>query len=306
MTRQFLIETFSRSLSAIGGRLGVAVMTLLVTGLVSGCDGGGQQEAQKQVISGLGAWAGYGWEGHVTSVAARWIVPRILTGSARGAAATWIGAQNSTAPGTPFVQVGTTEVRRSPSGVHPISASYYAFWSDASRNYEPERLFRVAPDDSISATLALRAGRWYIAIRDDASGAAARLTTRQDTRRTFTTCEWLQEDPLIAGTTKQVSYPTLTDTYFADVRVNGRTPTAGSLLASWMSTPRADIGPSMPLDATFRIGRVAASARAAGICSLLRARTLQLHVTRKCGIRGLRRRITQPSLRPTSTWPLSY
>lgn len=107
------------------GLLGLVLVALIVIGLAVP-----NRAKHRGGSSGLpfGTFAGYVWHGRVASVQASWTMPRIVSGSPLGFAATWIGAQG---PGAlrPFIQIGANEQRglsRTGGDVHAQHLRIYA------------------------------------------------------------------------------------------------------------------------------------------------------------------------------------
>lgn len=177
------------------------------------------------------AFAGYNWEGRVSSVQASWTVPEITDKSSCGAAATWVGADG---PGTrePFIQVGTNEICEVPSrsiyGVRvPPKASYWSFWSDTAHHDLGQELFELNPGDEVKASLVLSHGLWRVTFLDRTSGEAARFTTRQEADASFDEANWTQED-LQHGRTLG-TYPRTTPVRFQEMRVDSEVPRQADL-----------------------------------------------------------------------------
>ena len=128
----------------------------------------------------LGPFAGYTWTGDVDSAHADWTVPRVLPGSVRGEAATWIGAEApGPSRGAPFVQVGVNE-GNTDGGSSPF---YYAFYSTTKLHFHPVHLFDVSPGDQVSATLRRRGARWQIEFVDRTAGRQRQLSTAEGAGR---------------------------------------------------------------------------------------------------------------------------
>src|SRR5690242_10596760 len=175
------------SMRMAGRCLGVVAAAVAITLGAAGCGvGAGRSEA----VASFGHMAGYVWSGHVRAVAASWSVPR-MSGAGSAHASTWIGAQ---APGlterSPFIQVGTVEDRGSSS-----AAAYAAFWTDTTRGFHPQILFRVHPGDAVSTALTLVGGRWRVYVVDTSSGRRAAFSTSEESVGDFNLAEWLQENP---------------------------------------------------------------------------------------------------------------
>lgn len=209
----------------------------------------------------FGPFVGYAWQGRVTSVQASWIVPRITGRSSPGVAGTWIGAAASGAPG-PFIQIGTNEESSAPSQTE-VPGRYYAFWTDVRHHVHPQPLFRVDPDDNLTASLTLTHRRWKLAILDATSGAAARFTTRDEAQASFDWAEWTQEDVTNNATRKPYPYPQLTAVSFRGLRVNSTTPAYADLYSGWMSVDGSYLAPTPLRDDSFTLRRAAVSSSGA-------------------------------------------
>jgi len=157
-----------------GRCLGVVAAAVAITLGAVGCGDGARRS---DALASFGHMAGYVWSGNVRAVAASWSVPR-MSGSGNAHASTWIGAQ---APGfsgrSPFIQVGTVEDRGSAS-----TPAYAAFWTDTTRGFHPQILFRVHPGDAVSTSLTQAAARWRVDIVDTTSGRRASFSTSHSAR----------------------------------------------------------------------------------------------------------------------------
>jgi len=202
--------------------LSAGAVVVIVVGVLAGLAATGGPTRPRATY---GAFAGYDWFGRVTSVEASWRVPRILSGSPSGAAATWIGAQTPSSREA-FIQIGVSEFDLVPA--HQPQPSYFAFWSDTQRHFLDQPLFDVAPGDDVSASLTLAHRRWRLAIADRTSGAIAHFSTREEAKASFTQVEWLQEH--VRGIFPQrLAYPQLTAITFRDLRVNSHEPLSTAL-----------------------------------------------------------------------------
>lgn len=207
---------------------------------------GGSQTAttaansSKQPTVSLGHFAGYRWTGKVTEVSARITVPKFLGVEVNTAAASWIGVEGYDGSRLiEFVQVGVN------LGQLPNDGAGDAFWSDVAHHFHPVQLFWVKSGDQLVVRMTVRSGRWQLQISDLRSGAHRTILT--DDRHTAGTAyaEWLQEDVGAGGSHSVVTpYPKLTAVRFADVKVNGQTPAAGSVLSQWMTARGSYIGTS--------------------------------------------------------------
>jgi Peptidase A4 family len=200
----------------------------------------------------LGRFAGYIWSGKVRSLRGAWTVPRVLPGSGKGEAGTWIGAQ---APGArenaPFIQAGTNEGRfASPDGRHS-SDVYWAFWTDTRHHFLPITLFPVQPGDRIDAALTLRQGQWTISLVDLSSRTSVTFSTSEEARSSFVCGEWQQED--VGSVQRPGPYPLLSPLTFSDLRANGSAPDSAHLASASMNFDRSTLAPSRLADDSFTL-----------------------------------------------------
>jgi hypothetical protein len=202
--------------------------------------------------SPFGAYAGYVWLGPVTAIGGSWTVPRIVDPSRFGLATTWIGAQ---APGSrgAFIQIGASELHDY-SRAHVVENRYWVFWSDTMRNFHPQFLFRVRPDDALSASLTLAHKRWALAIVDHTSGSNARFSTSEDANASFDEAQWTQEDAT-TSTGERFPYPSLTWLRFNGLAINSATPSYASLYSTWMSVNGVSLAPTPLADDAFALRR---------------------------------------------------
>jgi hypothetical protein len=226
----------------------LAVAFLLLAGAVFG---------GKRSSWSFGPFAGYVWRGRVSSVRASWKVPRILPGSPRGVAGTWIGAE---APGIgehgPFIQIGVNERRAGSAN------SYYAFWSDTKQHFHPQYLFHLNAGDDLSASLTLARKprrRWTLVISDTSTGKSARFSTGDEARASFNEAEWTQEDVTDGETLKPYPYPRLAKVEFRRLEVNSTAPTDADLYSTWMSVARGNLAPTPLYDDSFTLRRATVS-----------------------------------------------
>lgn len=166
----------------------------------------------------FGPFAGYYWTGHVRSVSAVVVVPRVAAASPVGSAGTWIGATGRIDPETlnaPFFQVGVNEQRTSaPHRKHRIS--YYAFWSSTALGFHPRRLFFVKPGDALRLSMTLANGRWRILATDETASVSATVTRRSGA--SYTSASWMQEDVASNDAGAQAPYPQIDPPRFAHVQ----------------------------------------------------------------------------------------
>lgn len=220
----------------------------------------GRTKPRRITDSPFGAYAGYVWLGRVSSVEGSWTVPRIVDPSRSGLATTWIGAQAPGARGA-FIQIGDGELHGY-SRSHAAENRYWAFWSDTTQNFHPRFLFRVRPDDALSASLTLADGRWALAIVDHTSGSDVRFSTSEDVNASFDDAQWTQEDAR-TSTGELFPYPALTVVRFSRLAVNSAAPAYASLYSTWMSVNGVFLAPAPLARDAFVLRRATISAAGA-------------------------------------------
>jgi hypothetical protein len=208
--------------------------------------------------SGRSKFAGYLWTGRVVSVQGSWGVPAIAPNSRPGVAATWIGAQSPGATAQ-FIQIGSNEELLTASITHhslpgPIRA-YYAFWSDVAHHFHPISLFQVRPGDVLHARMTLRGGKWTLAIDDQTSGAAAHLTTTDETTASFNQAQWTQEDVTDGKNNRAFPYPSLSKVTFIDLAVNGHPVTDTELSSQVLSEHGTTVDPGLLAGDSFTLAQ---------------------------------------------------
>jgi len=251
-----------------GRCLGVVAAAVAITLGAVGCGDGARRS---DALASFGHMAGYVWSGNVRAVAASWSVPR-MSGSGNAHASTWIGAQ---APGfsgrSPFIKVGTVEDRGSAS-----TPAYAAFWTDTTRGFHPQILFRVHPGDAVSTSLTQAAARWRVDIVDTTSGRRASFSTSEEGPGDFNLAEWLQEDPSdTSGRT--TPYPVLSRVRVRAMTVNGVRPHYDNVFAQWMSLPGRALAPTPLRDGAFAITRAVLSAAGRRYLEIARPQNLSAH-----------------------------
>jgi hypothetical protein len=244
-----------RRLLAFG--LCALVALVVLVGVLSCGSGGGDASPWA-----FGAFAGYVWRGPVGSVAASWRVPRVLGGPAPSLAATWIGAQGP-APAGPFIQVGTSQMLRGHRGAGPSPGSYVAFWSDSERRFHPLALFPVDAGDEMSASLALRHGRWLVTIGDASTHRDRRFSTSDDTEGVFDEAEWTEEDPSLRSTGHAGPYPRQGAVRMRRLAVNGAEPGYATVYSTWMSLGSEQLAPGPLVGDAFTLRKASVSASGA-------------------------------------------
>ncbi|WP_082053054.1 G1 family glutamic endopeptidase [Gordoniibacillus kamchatkensis] len=160
-------------------------------------------------------WSGYAItkrKGAISSVAGRWIVPRVGAAGRTSYSSAWIGIDGFT--NHSLVQTGTE---------HDFvngTARYYAWWEILPAAETRIRL-PVSPGDRMSAAIrSLGSGKWSIRLTNE---------TRKWTFRTIrsyagprTSAEWIVEAPSINGRTAVLAnYGRIA---FRQCRVNGKSP----------------------------------------------------------------------------------
>jgi Peptidase A4 family len=206
----------------------VPVASLLVAALViifavcssTSGDGGRLQLdlAEPQYVFPITGFGGYGWSGKVSEVTAEWRVPRISSTSNAGAAATWIGAQNS--QDTDFIQIGVNELALKNGLIE-----YLAFWSDFHVQFHPQYLGTVHPGELLFASMKHGEGGWTISLHNRSNSFSAKKTVSYGVGLDFTRAEWLQEDVAPGSlTSKDVPYPVMANVKFGHLQVNGEDP----------------------------------------------------------------------------------
>jgi hypothetical protein len=204
------------------------VVSLLVAALVvffAVCTstGGGSghlqlDDAEPQYVFPITGFGGYGWSGKVDEVTAEWRVPKISSASNAGAAASWIGAQNS--QDTDFIQIGVNELALK-NGLN----EYLAFWSDVHVQFHPQYLGAVHPGEMLYASMKQGRGGWTISLHNGSNSFSAKRTISYGAGLSFTRAEWLQEDVAPGAlTSKDVPYPVMTNVTFRHLQVNGEVP----------------------------------------------------------------------------------
>lgn len=230
-----------------------AALVALLGMLLGGC---GSSSTAERPLPGYGQFAGYIAYGRVDALSAAWTVPRVISGT--GGAGTWIGAEAAGHSSAPFIQIGTSEERFWRSQ----GPAYLAFWTDTRHRYRAVGLFRVAPDDHITASLRLRRSQWQLEIVDATSGVSAHFSTGQEASAKFEEAQWLQEASAPKRTDRVLDYPKLAPVGMQALKLNSHTPLYARVRASWMSVGDQEMAPSPLRGGAFTI--VPASLSAAG------------------------------------------
>lgn len=171
-----------------------------------------------QIVVPFTGFGGYNWTGTVTTIAAKWSVPKIASDSNLGGAATWIGVQNGV--NNEFVQIGIDE---NDFGNEPVQ--YQAFWSDLQVGFSPKPFGEVYPGDVISVSMSRTTKGWSLRFADVTRKLKGKAFVTFPSSVPFTQAEWIQEDPTDSTNTSQdIPYPELSSVSFHDLKVNGSTP----------------------------------------------------------------------------------
>jgi Peptidase A4 family len=206
-----------------------------------------------------GKFAGYLWDGNVTTVHGQWQVPAIAGRSRDGHASTWIGAEAPGNKNAPFIQIGTTEDKPLASEPDSGVVRYTAFWSDQPHGFHPVELFLVSPGDKITTTMTLKHDHWTLSIRDATNGKSKTFTTAQEGSYGFNLAEWLQEDVTNARTGGAFPYPDMDATHFSGISVNSQTPHNSDVQSQWISTSGRYYGTSPVVNGNFTVSAVTRS-----------------------------------------------
>jgi len=170
-------------------------------------------------IAPLTGFAGYHWLGDVHQISAQWRVPAIAAKTSVGHASTWIGAQGN-GDNSPFIQVGVTEDKGGPG-----DAFYEEFWSDTAVSFHPHPLGVVDPGDLISASMTRENQGWSLTVDDQTSKTPVTKLIAYGVGASFTSGEWIQEDPTdSAQAAVDLPYPETSTVSFQRLMVNGQPP----------------------------------------------------------------------------------
>jgi hypothetical protein len=167
----------------------------------------------------LTGFAGYHWLGDVHQISAQWRVPAIAAASSVGHGSTWIGAQGE-GQNSPFIQVGVTEDKFGPG-----DAVYELFWSDTAASFHPQPLGPVSPGDLLAVSMTRQDQGWTVAVDDQTDNTPVTKLIGYGTGDSFTTGEWIQEDPTASSEASvDLPYPQTSPVSFQKVIVNGEPP----------------------------------------------------------------------------------
>jgi Peptidase A4 family len=163
-------------------------------------------------------FGGYQWEGRVHYLEAQWRVPKVSATSPVGAAATWIGAQNTT--GNDFIQIGVEEIAENKGQI-----TYRAFWSDTTVKFAPQFMGVVSPGELLFATMVRDSNGWLVSLRNTSGGFDVYKEISYEAGARFTIAEWIQENPASTSlSSRDVPYPIMTNVEFQNLQVNGKSP----------------------------------------------------------------------------------
>jgi hypothetical protein len=197
----------------------VGATILAVSSPISSLGSGGSPTPAPVYIAPATGFAGYHWFGDVHQISAQWQVPAIAAASSVGHASTWIGAQGD-GQNSPFIQVGVTEDKFGPG-----DSVYEVFWSDTAVSFHPQSLGPVAAGDLLSVAMTRENQGWSLVVHDETSGIPMTTTIRYGAGDSFTSAEWIQEDPTAsAEAAVDLPYPQTTTVSFQKVVVNGEPP----------------------------------------------------------------------------------
>jgi hypothetical protein len=162
----------------------------------------------------------YGFGGYsesilTTEISAQWRVPALNPQSGRGSASTWIAVQNGERQ---FIQLGTNEDK-----VNGVSV-YTIFWSDVSEGFHPQALLEVNAGDLIKFTMTQTKAAWRLSFDDLTDNTPETITVAYAPGSSFSSAQWLQEDPTIGGPGTHLPYPEISPTTFSHLMVNNATP----------------------------------------------------------------------------------
>ena len=160
-------------------------------------------------------FGGYSVNQRTTEIGAEWRVPTISPHSQFGGAATWIAVQNKDRQ---FIQIGTNEVQIDGT------ATYQVFWSDVTVHFHPQQLLFANARDLITFKMTQTARGWRLGVDDLTLHVQHRRFVAYARGATFTSAQWLQENPTLNGLATHISYPTITPTTFSHLSLNGATP----------------------------------------------------------------------------------
>jgi Peptidase A4 family len=172
-------------------------------------------------ITGFG---GYNSHGDVTQISAEWRVPTATNSTALGASATWIGAQGVGSTG-PFIQLGSYSDEYQQAS-HSPATSYGLFWSDVPKGFHEVGIVRLEhAGDLIRFEMTKNPAGWRLAVENLSAGWNRSLEVHYGADKTFTSGEWIQEDPAAARiTSSDVPYADTSIVSFQHLRVDEHVP----------------------------------------------------------------------------------
>lgn len=155
----------------------------------------------------------------VSQISGQWQVPAITAKSPAGHASTWIGAQGFGGDAS-FIQVGVTE-----DSFGAGQSLYEEFWSDPAVSYHPQSLGEVSAGDLISFSMQRQNQGWSLSVDDRTTKSAVTKLIPYGVGGSFTTGEWIQEDPTdTAAAAVDLPYPETSTVTFQQLSINGRPP----------------------------------------------------------------------------------
>lgn len=169
-------------------------------------------------------FAGYAVPVNVTSLSAKWRIPKIATGSPLGHARTYIRA--TYLPSGVQMEVGTTEDEVVYH--HRRIAVYSAFWNRI--GFGPQRIRTLHAGDLVEAQAVKGATNWKLTFTDLTTHWTDSIVNPGVAATTITEASWLQEDPVavqlvpVVEQSPVLPYPRVGIVKFTDLELNGRPP----------------------------------------------------------------------------------
>jgi hypothetical protein len=160
-------------------------------------------------------FGGYTLDRLTSEIGAQWRVPAIATESSEGNATTWIAVQNEERQ---FIQLGTVENKN--NGV----AMYGIFWSDVTVGFHPQQLLEVNAGDLIRFKMVQVPRGWRLSFDDLTDNTPETITVPYAAGSSFSSGQWIQEDPTIGGLSTHLPYPSIAPTTFEDMTLNTSKP----------------------------------------------------------------------------------
>jgi hypothetical protein len=200
-----------------------ATLALLGTTFVAAFASAGE-ELHSDFFAPLEVVPPYGFGGYVLEggdvrhIQASWRVPAIAATSPSGAAATWIGTQDSAGKG--FIQIGVNEY------VQQQGEDFYeAFWSDTAVKFQPQPLGALSSGETVRASMKRDKNGWQISLRSGPGGFSVSRHISFGVGLNYTSAQWLQEDPTSGlVVSNDVPYPIMANVRFTNLLVNGAKP----------------------------------------------------------------------------------